>query len=161
MWCQGNVVIVHLFISRLLRYPVTPSIYWVNVRPRETTLNVIDVQKPYQNQNTTPMLLKRLVIVSAATVNPLYTNGFFLLVWCNKLGIVHCKCIVVLFITPVSKATFNNQKKGSAVVESLSQDRGAAVSNLTGVTSLCPWGRHIYPSLVILYWFNPGRSVPL
>ena len=67
------------FISRLLRYPVTPSIYWVNVRPRETTLNVIDVQKPYQNQNMTRMLLKKLVIVSAApSTLPLYTNGFYL-----------------------------------------------------------------------------------
>ena len=38
----------------------------MNVRPRATTLNVIDVQKPYQNQNMTRMLLKKLVIVSVA-----------------------------------------------------------------------------------------------
>ena len=38
----------------------------MNVRPRQTTLNVIDVQKPYQNLNMTRMLLKKLVTVSAA-----------------------------------------------------------------------------------------------
>ena len=32
------------------------------------------------------------------------------------------------------------------------------VSSLTRVTVLCPWARHIYPSLVL---FNPGRPVPL
>ena len=41
----------------------------MNVRPRQTTLNVIDVQKPYQNQNMTHTLLKKLVIVSAAPSN--------------------------------------------------------------------------------------------
>ena len=34
------------------------------------------------------------------TLNPLYTNGFFFLVWYNKLGIVHCTyhgCQVIIF----------------------------------------------------------------
>ena len=26
-------------------------------------------------------------------INPLYTNGFFLLVWFHKLGTVHCACL--------------------------------------------------------------------
>ena len=33
----------------------------------------------------------------------------------------------------------------------------AAGSSLTGVTALCPWARHIYPSLVLV---QPKRSVP-
>ena len=37
---------------------------------------------------------------------------------------------------------------GSSVVECLTQDRGAAGSNLTGVAGLCLWARHINPSLV-------------
>ena len=36
------------------------------------------------------------------------------------------------------------------VVECLTRDRGAAGSSLTGVTALCPWARHINPSLVLV-----------
>ena len=36
------------------------------------------------------------------------------------------------------------------MVECLTRDRGAAGSSLTGVTALCPWARHIKPSLVLV-----------
>ena len=34
--------------------------------------------------------------------------------------------------------------------ECLTRDRGAAGSSFTGVTVLCPWARHINPSLVLV-----------
>ena len=37
-----------------------------------------------------------------------------------------------------------------SVVECLTRDRGAAGSSLDGVTALCPWARHINPSLVLV-----------
>ena len=37
-----------------------------------------------------------------------------------------------------------------SVVECLTQDRRAAGSSLTGITALCPWARHINPSLVLV-----------
>ena len=36
------------------------------------------------------------------------------------------------------------------VVECLTRDRGAGGSCLTGVTAMCPWARHINPSLVLV-----------
>ena len=44
-----------------------------------------------------------------------------------------------------------------SVVEGLTQDRGAAGSNLTGVTALCPQARHINPSLVLV---QPRKTHP-
>ena len=38
----------------------------------------------------------------------------------------------------------------SAEVECLTRDRGTTGSSLTGVTALCPWARHINPSLVLV-----------
>ena len=40
-------------------------------------------------------------------------------------------------------------ERSGSVVECLTRDRGAAGSGLTGVTALCPWARHINPSLVL------------
>ena len=45
------------------------------------------------------------------------------------------------------KLLFKWERSGS-VVECLTQDGGTADSSLTGVTALCPWARHINPSLV-------------
>ena len=42
-------------------------------------------------------------------------------------------------------------------VECLTQDRKAAGSSLTGVTALCPWARHINPSLVLV---QPRKTRP-
>ena len=36
------------------------------------------------------------------------------------------------------------------MVECLTRDRGATGSSLTGITALCPWARHINPSLVLV-----------
>ena len=44
-----------------------------------------------------------------------------------------------------------------SVVECLTRDREAAGSSLTGVTALCPWARHIYPSLVLV---QPRKTRP-
>ena len=41
-------------------------------------------------------------------------------------------------------------ERSGSVVGCLTQDRGAAGSSLTGVTALCPWTRHIDPSLVLV-----------
>ena len=46
---------------------------------------------------------------------------------------------------------------GSAVVECLTRDRGAAGLSLTAVTVLCPWARHINPSLVLV---QPKKTCP-
>ena len=43
------------------------------------------------------------------------------------------------------------------MVECLTRDRGAAGSSLTGVTALCPWARHINPSLVLV---RPRKTRP-
>ena len=43
------------------------------------------------------------------------------------------------------------------MVECLSQDRGAKGSSLTGVTTLCPWARHINPSLELV---DPRKTCP-
>ena len=46
---------------------------------------------------------------------------------------------------------------GSAVVECLTGDRGAAGSSLTGITALCPLARHVNPSLVLV---QPRKTRP-
>ena len=48
------------------------------------------------------------------------------------------------------------QRSGS-VVESWTGDRGAAGSSLINVTVLCPWARHINPSLVLV---QPRKTRP-
>ena len=52
--------------------------------------------------------------------------------------------------------TFQRERSGS-VVQCLTRDRGAAGSSLTGVTALCPWARHIHPSLVLV---QPRKTCP-
>ena len=44
-----------------------------------------------------------------------------------------------------------------SVVECLTWDRGAAGSSLTSITALCPWARHINPSLVLV---QPRKTHP-
>ena len=46
---------------------------------------------------------------------------------------------------------------GSAVVERLIRDWGAAGSSLTGFKMLFPWARHIYPCLVLV---QPRKTRP-
>ena len=43
------------------------------------------------------------------------------------------------------------------MVECLTRDRGAAGSSLTSVIALCPWARHINPSLVLV---QPRKTRP-
>ena len=50
-----------------------------------------------------------------------------------------CKWIIAL-----------SRECSGSVVECLTQDRRAAGSSLTVVTALCPWARHINPSLVLV-----------
>ena len=56
--------------------------------------------------------------------------------------------------------TYHMQKtreRSGSVVECLTRDRGAAGSSLTGVTVLCPWAKHINPSLVLV---QPRKTPP-
>ena len=56
----------------------------------------------------------------------------------------------------ISSLTFQSERSGS-VVQCLTRDRGAAGSSLTGVLALCPWARHIHPSLVLV---QPRKTCP-
>ena len=44
-----------------------------------------------------------------------------------------------------------------SVVECLTRDWEAAGSSLTGITGLCPWARHIYPSSALV---QPRKTCP-
>ena len=44
-----------------------------------------------------------------------------------------------------------------SVVECLTPDRGVKGSSLTGIITLCPWARHINPSLVLV---QPRKTRP-
>ena len=48
-------------------------------------------------------------------------------------------------------------ERSGSVVDCLTWDWGAAGSSLTGVTVLCPWARHINPSLVLV---QPRKTCP-
>ena len=73
--------------------------------------------------------------------------------------------ILVLRIQPKGQITkqvmysfeVNTRFVGSAVAQCLTRDRGAAGSSLTGVTVLCSFKRHIYPSLVLV---QPRKTRP-
>ena len=49
------------------------------------------------------------------------------------------------------------REPSGSVVECLIQDREAPGSSLTGVTALCPWARHINPSLAVV---QPRKTRP-
>ena len=49
------------------------------------------------------------------------------------------------------------RERSGSVEECLTWDRWALGSSLTGVTTLCPWARHIYPSLVLA---QPRKTCP-
>ena len=53
--------------------------------------------------------------------------------------------------------TLTYRKRSGSVVECLTLDWGAGGSSLTGVTALCPWARHINPSLVLV---QPRKTCP-
>ena len=46
--------------------------------------------------------------------------------------------------------TAKSGESSGSVVESLTRDGGATGSSFTSVTALCPWARHITPSLVLV-----------
>ena len=70
-------------------------------------------------------------------VYPLYSDGFSHTYKCNKDGILW--------------------EPSGSVVECLTWDWGAAGLSLTDITALCPWARHINPSLVLV---QPRTSHP-
>ena len=53
--------------------------------------------------------------------------------------------------------SIQRRERSGSVVECLTRDRGAAGSNLTSVTALCPLTRHINPSLVLV---QPRKTCP-
>ena len=55
-----------------------------------------------------------------------------------------------------AKSSLPRECSGS-VIECLTQDHEAGGLSLTGVTSLCPWARHINPSLVLV---QPRKTCP-
>ena len=59
-----------------------------------------------------------------------------------------CSCTSLLVRSPWERI--------GSVVECLNRDWGAAGSNLTGVTALCPWARTL---ILAKHWFNTGRPV--
>ena len=63
-------------------------------------------------------------------------------------------------LSSIMRPWFNKRcirERSGSVVECLTRDRRAAGSSLTGVTALCPWARHIYPSLVLV---QPRKTRP-
>ena len=66
-------------------------------------------------------------------------------------------CIVIVLGILFQHTVLPSDLGGSSVVECLTGDRGAAGSSLTGITVLCPWARHIYPSLVLV---QPRKTLP-
>ena len=58
--------------------------------------------------------------------------------------------VIKIFVLSISE-------RSGSVVECLTRDRGAAGLSLTGVTALCPWARHINPSLVLV---QPRKTPP-
>ena len=69
------------------------------------------------------------------------------------LGLSRSKLTVV---NNIFLKSFWRERSGS-VVERLTRDRRAAGSSLTGLTALCPWARHINPSLVLV---QPRKTSP-
>ena len=69
--------------------------------------------------------------------------------------------IAHMIIDDVITVTFESsmicRERSGSVVECLTPDWGAAGSSLTGVTALCPWARHINPSLVLV---QPRKTCP-
>ena len=63
------------------------------------------------------------------------------------LHFVHCEIIGIS----------NKRMRSGSVVECLTRDQGAASSNLTDVTAMCPLARHINPSLVLV---QPRKTRP-
>ena len=58
-----------------------------------------------------------------------------------SLSLKHRKIVIYIAVS--------GECSGS-VVECLTRDGGAAGASLTGVTALCPWAKHINPSLVLV-----------
>ena len=73
---------------------------------------------------------------------------------------MYSKCNYVLkFWKVVASHKSLDKHFGSTVAQRycLTRDRGAAGLSLTGVTTLCPWARHINPSLVLV---QPRKTRP-
>ena len=68
-------------------------------------------------------------------------------------GLIH---VAKLEICTINYILYIWERSGS-VVECLTRDRGAAGSSLNGVTALCPWAKHINPSLVLI---QPRKNRP-
>ena len=81
----------------------------------------------------------------------LFYTGFTVYRWCDVEEVMpfKTKIITTVFFFFFFLGGGGGEHSGS-VVECLTRDRGAASSSLTGVTALCPWARHINPSLVLV-----------
>ena len=59
--------------------------------------------------------------------------------------------LMVEGVVPMNgRYTIGQRERSGSVVECLTPDPGVAGVSLTSVTALCPWARHIYPTLVLV-----------
>ena len=70
-------------------------------------------------------------------------NKSIIWVLLKQVGLQQCTSSLVIMF-----GKYLRERSGS-VVKCLTWDRGAAGLSLTGATALCPWARHINPSLVL------------
>ena len=117
-----------------------------------------------------------IVVVYKLAVIPLPYNDIILQTWrliarliFYLYYIVYYIITATIFILTIGHLIWNlwNKPKGillissqecsSSVVECLTQERGDVGSSLTGVNSLCPWARHINPSLILI---QPRKTRP-
>ena len=65
--------------------------------------------------------------------------------------------VTIIDISALRMVKLQGVERSCSVVECSTWDRGAAGSSLTGITVLCPWARHINPSLVLV---QPRKTSP-
>ena len=76
----------------------------------------------------------------------------------NKFNKIRARVLDSIYhMTNTLISHFWRRERSGSVIECLTRDRGAAGSSLTGITVLCPWARHINPSLVLV---QPRKTRP-
>ena len=63
---------------------------------------------------------------------------------------VHIDCTIYTIHNKVHWQMREHREGSGSVVKCLTRDQGAVGSSLASVTVLCPWARHINPSLVLV-----------
>ena len=88
--------IAHILYDKLVIQPTLPSIFQIQLKP-ETRIHfvfaLLVLLASFTKRHSLLSLIGRLIVL---LINPLFNNGFFLLVWYNKFGIVQCAYVGVL-----------------------------------------------------------------